>query len=85
MFFWVLTPLDPTSALKMEKVCFSETLASTDESTWRQTPEEHNHPHRRENLITYLKTSYLFQIYIHNLYRPYNSFLHVKTASMTAT
>jgi hypothetical protein len=33
----------------MEIVCFSEMLASTDESTRRQNPEEH-HPHRRENL-----------------------------------
>jgi hypothetical protein len=32
----------------METVCFSETLASTDESTRRQNPEEHSH--RRENL-----------------------------------
>jgi hypothetical protein len=38
-----------TSALKMETVCFSETLASTDESIRRQNPEEHHHPHRREN------------------------------------
>jgi hypothetical protein len=30
------------SALKMETVCFSETLASTDESTRRQNPEKHN-------------------------------------------
>jgi hypothetical protein len=29
-----------TSALNMETVCFSETLASTDESTRRQYPEE---------------------------------------------
>jgi hypothetical protein len=35
----------------METVGFSETLASTDESTRRQNPEEqHHHPHRRENL-----------------------------------
>jgi hypothetical protein len=33
----------PSSALKMETVCISETLASTDESTWRQKPEEHYH------------------------------------------
>jgi hypothetical protein len=31
-----------TSALKMETVCFSETLASTDESTRRLNPEEHH-------------------------------------------
>jgi hypothetical protein len=34
----------------MEAACFSETVASTDESTRRQNPEEHHHPHRRENL-----------------------------------
>jgi hypothetical protein len=35
----------------METVCFSETLASTDESARPQNPEEQQyHPHRRENL-----------------------------------
>jgi hypothetical protein len=35
----------------MGTVCFSETLASTDESTRRRNPEEqHRHPPRRENL-----------------------------------
>jgi hypothetical protein len=38
-------------ALKMETVCFSEMLASTDELTRRKNPEEeHHHPYRRENL-----------------------------------
>jgi hypothetical protein len=38
-------------AVKMETVCFSETLASTNESTRRQNPkEQHRHVHRRENL-----------------------------------
>jgi hypothetical protein len=32
-----------TSALKMEIVCFSETLASTDQSTRHQNTEEHHH------------------------------------------
>jgi hypothetical protein len=64
MFFWVMTPcrladryqrfgkkiLSPSSALKMETVCFSETL-STYESTLRHNPDEqHRHLHRRENL-----------------------------------
>jgi hypothetical protein len=54
-FFWVLALCrlvgrcqsfreiycHPPSALKMETVCFSETLASTDKSTRRQNPEEH--------------------------------------------
>jgi hypothetical protein len=41
-----------TSALKMETVCFSETLAPTNQSTWHQNPEEHHHhhPHHLENL-----------------------------------
>jgi hypothetical protein len=42
-----------TSALKMEPVRFSETLASTSQSTRRPNPEEHHHHHhrhRRENL-----------------------------------
>jgi hypothetical protein len=35
----------------MEAVCFSETLAPTDESTRRQNPEEEHHlPYRHENL-----------------------------------
>jgi hypothetical protein len=38
----------------METVCFSETLASTDESTRRHNPEEH-HPHRRENLKSHIE------------------------------
>jgi hypothetical protein len=36
----------------MERVCFSETLAPTDESTWRQNPE--HHPHRRQNLKSHM-------------------------------
>jgi hypothetical protein len=40
-----------TSAMKMEAVRFSETLASTDQSTRRPNPEEHHqYCHRRENL-----------------------------------
>jgi hypothetical protein len=42
--------LPPSSGLKMETVCFSEKLESNNESTRRQNPEEHHHPHRRENL-----------------------------------
>jgi hypothetical protein len=45
MLFWVLVPcrlVSPPSALKMETVCFSETLASTDESTRRQSSEKHH-------------------------------------------
>jgi hypothetical protein len=41
--------LPPSSALKMDAVFFSETLASTYESIRRQNPEEHHHLHRREN------------------------------------
>jgi hypothetical protein len=42
LFFWVFAPCMP-EALKMVTVCFSETLASTDESTRRQNPEEQHH------------------------------------------
>jgi hypothetical protein len=34
-----LNILSPSSALKIETVCFTETLADTDESAWRQNPE----------------------------------------------
>jgi hypothetical protein len=45
----------PSSALKMEAVCSSETMISTYKSTRRHNPEEqHRHLHRRENLISYL-------------------------------
>jgi hypothetical protein len=37
--------LSPPSALKMETVCFSETMASTNQPTWRQNPEEHHRQH----------------------------------------
>jgi hypothetical protein len=38
-----------TSALKMETVCFSETLAWTCQPTQRQNPKQHRHTYR-ENL-----------------------------------
>jgi hypothetical protein len=38
-----LIPRIITLALKMETVCFPETLASINESTWRLNPEEHHH------------------------------------------
>jgi hypothetical protein len=42
----------------MESVCFSETLASTDDSTQRQNPEEHHHhPHCRENLRSHISNN----------------------------
>jgi hypothetical protein len=49
LFFWVVT-LCRASALKMEILCFSKTLASTYESTRRHNPEECRYLHRRENL-----------------------------------
>jgi hypothetical protein len=45
MTFWDVTPfglIGRSSALKMETVCFSETLASTYESIWHHNPEEHH-------------------------------------------
>jgi hypothetical protein len=60
MMFWVLAPrrhvieqafrrniLSLSATLKMETLCSSETLVSTEESTQCQNPE-HRH-HRREN------------------------------------
>jgi hypothetical protein len=39
----------------METVSFSKMLASTDESTWCQNPEEeHHHPHYHENLKSHI-------------------------------
>jgi hypothetical protein len=65
MFFWVLSPcrlvsrsqrFGETYCLHLQSLCFSETLASTDESTRRQNPEEHHHhPHHRENLKSYVR------------------------------
>jgi hypothetical protein len=67
LIFWVLVPcrlvgrniLSPssglTSALKWKKVCFPETLATTDDSTRRRNPEEHHHPYRRENLTSHIE------------------------------
>jgi hypothetical protein len=43
----------PSAALKMETVCFSETLVYTDESTRSQNPEEH---HKR-SILRYSKHS----------------------------
>jgi hypothetical protein len=48
--FYSSTSSIATSTLKMETVCFSEMLAFTNESTRRQNPEKHHHPHCRENL-----------------------------------
>jgi hypothetical protein len=40
-----------SSALKMETVCFHETLLSANESTRRHVPEQqHGRLHRRENI-----------------------------------
>jgi hypothetical protein len=37
-------------ALKMQTLCLSETLVFTYECTRCHNPEQHRHPHRRENL-----------------------------------
>jgi hypothetical protein len=41
----------------METVHFSETLASTNESTRRQDPEEQHQPHRSKNLKSHISES----------------------------
>jgi hypothetical protein len=38
----------------MDTVRFSETFASTSQSTQRLNPEEHHHRHRRENLKSHV-------------------------------
>jgi hypothetical protein len=43
LVFWVVTLcglVGRASALKMETVCFSETLVSTYKSTWHYNPED---------------------------------------------
>jgi hypothetical protein len=51
VFLWVLASCRLVGRRFGDTVCFSETLASTDESTRRQNPEEHHHHlHRHENL-----------------------------------
>jgi hypothetical protein len=43
--------LPPSSALKIEAICSSETLVSTYKSIWHFYPEDqHRHLHRRESL-----------------------------------
>jgi hypothetical protein len=43
-----------TCCLKTERACFSETSVSTYQSTRRHNPEQHRHPHRRENLKSHI-------------------------------
>jgi hypothetical protein len=51
---WPCFPLGPYYAetLKMETVCFSETLVST---RCKITEQQHRHPHCRENLESHIK------------------------------
>jgi hypothetical protein len=46
----ILSPSSGLKWLKMEAVCFSETLVSTYESMQHHNSEEHHHPHHHENL-----------------------------------
>jgi hypothetical protein len=50
--------MSPSSALKMNRVWFSETFASTDDSTWLQNPEKHHHPHHREDLRCHIMNAH---------------------------
>jgi hypothetical protein len=56
LLFWVVTPckLVRLKILKMETICFSESLVSIYESTRRHNPEQHRHLHRRENLRSHM-------------------------------
>jgi hypothetical protein len=52
--------VSPSSALKKETLCLSETLVSTYRSTRCHNPEEqHRHPHRREDLKSHISNSSL--------------------------
>jgi hypothetical protein len=42
-FFWILVPTRLAEALKIEIVCFSETLTNIGKSAQRQNPEEQRH------------------------------------------
>jgi hypothetical protein len=48
--------LSPSSALKIETVCFSEMLASTDESTRCKNPEEQRHHVRISQSVSLTKS-----------------------------
>jgi hypothetical protein len=49
----------PSSALKIKTICSSESLASTDKSTWRKN-RHHRHRHRREISKPYRAEDILF-------------------------
>jgi hypothetical protein len=52
-----------SSVLKMQILCFCETLASTDESTWRLNPEERHHQtYHRDNLKSHTVQLYLITV-----------------------
>jgi hypothetical protein len=56
--------LQYSSALKLEVVCFCETLFPTDESTRSQNSEQHSHSHLCEDLKSHIPI-YYFQLLIH--------------------
>jgi hypothetical protein len=68
VFMWDLrnecyiSPVHPSLvilALKMETACFSETLASTHETTRPQNPRRYQHTNRRENLKSHLVIQFI--------------------------
>jgi hypothetical protein len=85
LFHTTLVSLEtvPSSALKTNTLCFSETLVSTYESARRYNPEEHHHHHfpDRENLEFPLCV-YLQEIIWMNLLREI-SFVHLVSSVYT--
>jgi hypothetical protein len=62
----------------METVCFSETLASTDESTRRRNPEERHHHEANDVILSSPVSSYCLSL--RSRYSPYEPFLkHVQS------
>jgi hypothetical protein len=74
MFFWVMTPCryrrfreTCSESLEMKTACFSETFASTYQSTWRENPEDQNLQILAGPLLVLLKNRFslsLFKYYI---------------------
>lgn len=65
MLFWIVTPWRLVGGYQRSEPCtempwrckqyVSKTLVCTYETTRRDNPEQHGHPHRRENLKSYRK------------------------------
>jgi hypothetical protein len=74
MFSWFLHHVDtsadanilsPSTGLKMVTACFSQTMASTDESTWHQNPDHPPPPHQCKNLKFHFTISIIVNYIMH--------------------